>query len=296
MKRFVSILGVFAAITSLASAERIEAAGTAVGPQTLAPLASQSLPPDGGPGTFVIEAQGGPDFYVVAGVPSGDTLSIRSGPGTGNKIVARAPNGVVLRNLGCQGSGSARWCHVETRDGTIRGWVAGRYLRESGGGSAGGSSDVPELAVRNSGEIEVRWASGCTMLYNTRGSRINAGSSCTSAQRNRSDDAVDRYMREQGGGTAEGGGGPVNMRGSGMVTQGGVLLGRITSKTGRSYVLLLTAIKDGFTCTGTFDDAPGSRSLMSTVINCTNGNTGSAVLKGDFLTFSAGGKGGYVRF
>jgi hypothetical protein len=35
---------------------------------------------------------------------------------------------------------------------------------------------------------------------------------------------------------------------------------------------------------------------MSTVIHCTNGATGSAILKGQVLTFSAGGKGGSVTF
>jgi hypothetical protein len=35
---------------------------------------------------------------------------------------------------------------------------------------------------------------------------------------------------------------------------------------------------------------------MSTIIHCTNGSTGSAILKGNLLTFSADGKGGLVSF
>jgi hypothetical protein len=35
---------------------------------------------------------------------------------------------------------------------------------------------------------------------------------------------------------------------------------------------------------------------MSTIIHCTNGSTGSAVLKNNLLTFSTGRKGGLVRF
>lgn len=239
---------------------------------------------------------GGPDFWQVTGVASNDTLNIRSGAGTLNRVVARAPNGTVLRNLGCSGSGSSRWCEVETRDGKIRGWVKGSFLKEYGGGSGGSSADVPEIYVRNSGDIEVRWSSGCTMLYNSRGNRVQSGGSCSRSQRNRSDDAVDRHMREQGGSMAEGGGGPVDMKGLGRVTQGGLLVARITSKNGRSYALILTGSQDGLTCTGSFDEAPGGRNAISTIIHCTNGDTGSAILKGETLTFSAGRKGGYAKF
>lgn len=71
--------------------------------------------------------------------------------------------------------------------------------------SESGGDDVPELAIRNSGEIEVRWGSGCTMLYDSTGNRLQAGASCSDSQSSRSDDAVARYMREQGGSTTEGG-------------------------------------------------------------------------------------------
>lgn len=75
----------------------------------------------------------------------------------------------------------------------------------------------------------------------------------------------------------------------------GPLIGRITSKNGRSYTLILTATKEGFTCTGSFDERPGGDS-MSTLIHCTNGDSGSAILKRKLLTFSAGSKGGSVNF
>ena len=248
------------------------------------------------PDMFAVDVQSGPNFWQVTGVASNDTLNIRSGPGTVNRVVARAPNGAVLRNLGCQDSGSNRWCKVETPDGSIRGWVKGQFLRESGGSSSGAATDVPELAVRTSGEIEVRWLSGCTMLYNSLGSRLSAGGSCSRSQRDRSDDAVTRYMREQGGSAAEGAGAPMKMSGFGKVTKGGLVTGKISSKNGRSYVLVLTATQDGFTCTGSFDEAPGVNGASSTIIHCTNGETGSAIVKGKTLTFTAGGKGGYVKF
>ncbi|GKY90253.1 SH3 domain-containing protein [Sinisalibacter aestuarii] len=289
----------------------VMAAGVASGPASAfgtidivpeaAPSLDHAIPPgDPGPDGLILVQAGGPDFWQVTGVSSGDTLNIRSGPSTLNRIIARAPNGAVLRNLGCQGSGNSRWCKVQTRDGSITGWASGAYLRESGGTSTGGSSDVPRLYVRSSGEIEVQWASGCTMLYNANGSRIQSGSSCTRAQRQRADDAVAGYLREQGGGTAEGGGGPsTHLRGTGTVTLGGPLFGHVTSNNGRVYAVILTATTDGFSCTGSIDSLPRRGQTRSTVIHCTNGDTGSAILKNNgngryLLTFSAGGKGGLV--
>jgi hypothetical protein len=96
------------------------------------------------------------------------------------------------------------------------------------------------------------------MLYNSGGNGLQTGGSCSRSQRGRSDDAVARYMREQGGSTAEGAGEPTTMRGLGTVTKGGPLVGRVTSNNGRSYARILTATKDGFTCTGSFDERPGS--------------------------------------
>lgn len=297
MKRYVALVAGLAAVASLAGADRAQASGSVA--MQRAQTASSA------PELFATEIQDGPDWWQVTGVSANDTLNIRSGPGTSHGILACAPNGVMLRNLGCQGSGSSRWCQVETKDGGIRGWVSGRYLREASGMASsapttggGGGGDYPELVVRSTGEIEVRWSSGCTMLYNGQGNRLRAGGSCSDPQRSRSDDAVARYRREQGGsttGTGSGTGGKFRMSGTGNVTQGGPLIGTITSKNGRNYTLILNATTEGFTCTGSFDQAPGSGS-MRTRINCTNGDSGSAILNGEMLTFSAGGKGGFVRF
>lgn len=150
--------------------------------------------PPASPGTghgYATEAAAmGPDFWEVVGVPPGDKLNIRSGPSTQYTIVARAPNGKSLRNLGCQGHGDARWCHVQTRNGKHDGWASGAYLREGGAPSGGGapltipasSNIAPDLHFRPTGEIEAAWASGCTVLYNPAGQQITAGSSCTQAQ------------------------------------------------------------------------------------------------------------------
>lgn len=86
------------------------------------------VPPD-----FADGLSGGPDFWEVANVPPGDRLNVRAQPSSQAATVARLANGTVLRNLGCRMNGQTRWCRIEHRDGSAVGWVAGRFLVESGG-------------------------------------------------------------------------------------------------------------------------------------------------------------------
>ncbi|MGC9419607.1 MAG: SH3 domain-containing protein [Rhodovulum sp.] len=66
----------------------------------------------------------------VAGVPANDLLNVRSGPGTGNRVVGALGNGDTVRVLSCQNVGSARWCEIEMMtDMRERGWVNARYLQ-----------------------------------------------------------------------------------------------------------------------------------------------------------------------
>jgi uncharacterized protein YraI len=82
-----------------------------------------------GPGDQGAAAQGGGNMVRVTGVPANDVLNVRSGPGTGNRIVGALANGDNVRMLGCQNVGSARWCEIEMQsDMRERGWVNARYL------------------------------------------------------------------------------------------------------------------------------------------------------------------------
>ncbi|WP_284486385.1 SH3 domain-containing protein [Sedimentitalea xiamensis] len=245
----------------------------------------------------------GPDYWKVSGVASDDYLNIRSGPGTGYRVLARAPNGAVFRNLGCRGTGNDRWCHLETPDGTVTGWAAGRFLSESGApghGNISGSNDVPELHVRSSGEVEVRYASGCTALYNPAGRRITAGASCSREQLSRAHDAVEGYMREQAGSDNHSGNTAameVNLSGSGLITNDrSIVTGSIRGHKEGHYALLL--IGAGASCTGSIDHAPGSVGSQTSSIHCTNGAHGSAILnQNGLLTFSlTNGTAGFVKF
>jgi hypothetical protein len=76
---------------------------------------------------------GGPDSWIVTGVPSGDKLNVRATPSANAEIVGRLRNGAVVRNLGCRSIGSARWCRVSARgESGVHGWTNGRFLSESG--------------------------------------------------------------------------------------------------------------------------------------------------------------------
>jgi uncharacterized protein YraI len=77
------------------------------------------------------EDDGGPDFYVVRGLAAGDTLNVRSQASTQGRVLAQLSQGARVRNLGCQQSGTTRWCKIRTTGGVVvTGWVNGRYLRE----------------------------------------------------------------------------------------------------------------------------------------------------------------------
>ncbi len=103
---------------------------------------------------------GGPDYWEVAGVATGDTLNLRSEPSANGRIILELDNGAVLRNKGCRMTGSTRWCQVQlTGDADALGWVAGRYLREASGAlqdvaSNGPDAKVPGTEFHATGEID----------------------------------------------------------------------------------------------------------------------------------------------
>jgi hypothetical protein len=99
-----------------------------------------AIPAGGGAGANSAPAEdfadgdgGGPDSWVVSGVPSGDKLNVRSAPSANAAIAGRLRNGTVVRNLGCRSIGSARWCRISARgESGVHGWTNGHFLSESG--------------------------------------------------------------------------------------------------------------------------------------------------------------------
>jgi hypothetical protein len=83
-----------------------------------------SAPSSGGGG----RVEGG--YATVAGLSAGDTLNVRSGPSTGNPVVAKFGEGRLVQILRCKQSGGQEWCEIAAHsDASLRGWAAGRYLR-----------------------------------------------------------------------------------------------------------------------------------------------------------------------
>lgn len=103
----------------------------AMAPEAMAPAAPQ--------GDFADGLAGGPDYWQVHGL-SGDTLNVRTGPGTDHAVVGTVGNGAVLKNEGCAQPGTTVWCKVSATDGSnLSGWASSAYLRE---GSLSGGEDA----------------------------------------------------------------------------------------------------------------------------------------------------------
>jgi uncharacterized protein YraI len=76
---------------------------------------------------------GGPDYWAVRGLASNERLGVRLEPKSGSAVLATLRNGEIVRNLGCRMTGSTRWCKIRSTTGMdVTGWVAGKFLRESG--------------------------------------------------------------------------------------------------------------------------------------------------------------------
>jgi Bacterial SH3 domain len=101
-------------------------------------------PPPPPPEEPFVEDDGGPDFYLVAGLRPGDRLNMRSAPSATSPAIASFRNGSILRNLGCRRTSTQRWCNVEDAERRgRRGWVNGRFLREASAPDPNEPEDLP---------------------------------------------------------------------------------------------------------------------------------------------------------
>jgi hypothetical protein len=73
---------------------------------------------------------GGPDFWEVTTLADGDSLNVRGGPSTGDRIRGHLAAGETVRNLGCAMIDGSRWCEIASDTRGLTGWVNGRFLRE----------------------------------------------------------------------------------------------------------------------------------------------------------------------
>lgn len=70
------------------------------------------------------------ETYEVIGIADSDLLNLRATASPSGMLVARVPNGTLLRGHGCAEVGANRWCKVSEMDNpTVMGWAAERYLQ-----------------------------------------------------------------------------------------------------------------------------------------------------------------------
>lgn len=114
-------------------------------------ITGQSAAAASPPGDFADGLFGGPDWWEITGLTAGDTLNVRTGPGTGNAVIGTLGNGDRVRNGGCDMNGSTRWCQIEIPgDQPVHGWVAGRYLTEAAAPSTNEAKGAIPCAVDQS--------------------------------------------------------------------------------------------------------------------------------------------------
>ncbi|SFO03507.1 hypothetical protein SAMN03159463_00911 [Mesorhizobium sp. NFR06] len=100
-----------------------------------APLLLAALP-------ALAEDAPGPIISIIGGLAPDDLLNIRATASASARVTARLPNGVALKNFGCNLVKGYPWCKVEdTQNARITGWAPARYL------SPGNPAPAPEDAA-----------------------------------------------------------------------------------------------------------------------------------------------------
>ncbi|MBF9058453.1 SH3 domain-containing protein [Rhodobacterales bacterium HKCCSP123] len=126
------------------------------------------LPGGGGGGAGV---PGAGDIATVIGLSAGDTLNVRSGPGTTFRIIGALRNGDRVRRLRCETPSRTTWCEIEMlTDMRERGWVSARYLTPGGAGQGQGQggtatqlpSPPPVAGTGQTTTVVVRFPAGAT--------------------------------------------------------------------------------------------------------------------------------------
>ena len=74
----------------------------------------------------------GPGVTTIGGIGVNARINVRSGPSVVFPVVGTLGFGTRVETGLCIGGGSARWCEVQTMDGRVSGYVAGRFLVEGG--------------------------------------------------------------------------------------------------------------------------------------------------------------------
>ena len=102
-----------------------------------APLLLAALPAlaEDAPGTII---------SIIGGLAPDDLLNIRATASPSGKVAARLPNGVAVKNFGCNLVNGHPWCKIEdTQEAHITGWAPARYLSPNNPAPAPEDAAVP---------------------------------------------------------------------------------------------------------------------------------------------------------
>ena len=70
------------------------------------------------------------DAFEVIGIADTDLLNLRATASPAGMLIARVPNGTLVRNHGCAEVNGISWCKVaDVENPTVMGWAAERYLQ-----------------------------------------------------------------------------------------------------------------------------------------------------------------------
>lgn len=158
----------------------------------------------------------GPGITTIGNIAESARINVRSGPSVLFPVVGTLGYGTRVNKGLCIGGGSARWCEVETMDGSVTGYVSGRFLvegTESDDDLVGGPDywEVVGLASNERLGVRLEPRSGSPVLATLKNREViqNLGCRKTGSQRwcrIRSITGMDvtgwvsaRYLRESGG-------------------------------------------------------------------------------------------------
>jgi uncharacterized protein YraI len=181
-------------------------------------LLTLAIPPAQAQVSGQAEPVTGPGVTTIGNIAAGARVNVRSGPSALFPVVGTLGYGTRVEKGLCIGGGSARWCEVETMDGTLAGYVSGRFLVEGGDQPTdddlvGGPDYWQVVGLASNERLGVRLEprSGSTVLATLTNREIvrNLGCRMSGSQRwcrIRSITGMDvtgwvsaRYLRESGG-------------------------------------------------------------------------------------------------
>lgn len=87
-------------------------------------------------------------LVAVYGLAKDDQLNVRASASPVAMVIARLPNGALVKNLGCTTVGGNLWCKiVSPENALVKGWTPGRYIMGASAAEGAAPADADEQAA-----------------------------------------------------------------------------------------------------------------------------------------------------